>query len=356
MKLQVDPSLQLAGCQFVSRQLSRLMKHLQGARGAEDIEGIHQSRVACRRLRSGLVVFSDCFDADKLQDWNKHIKKLLKSLGAARDLDVQLEFLQQILDGIDAEHKRNRPGLKRMMLRWKANRDAVQPAVAKAIDRLQKEHVLMNIHLEVERILFGLRQQQVPTLSPELTGRARNRIQQRMLDLVSRRACLEQPQDIPEHHAMRISAKKLRYTMEIFDAVLNGKLRGPIKKVKKIQTILGDLHDCDVWDDDIAGFIEQEKQRTIEYYGNARPFARILPGLDYLRDQRQQCRGQLLNEAREFFEKLEAEQFWDTFLDDMTELPNDNKEQEPADDACESDTIQNPEPEPEPPSENSDPV
>ena len=144
--------------------------------------------------------------------------------------------------------------------------------------------------------------------------------------------------------------------MEIFDAVLNGKLRGPIKKVKKIQTILGDLHDCDVWDDDIANFIEQEKQRTIDYYGHARPFARILPGLDYLRDQRQQCRGRLLIEAREYFEKLEAEQFWDMFLNDMTELPKDDKEQEFADDACESDTAEEPKPEPQLQPENSDPL
>ncbi|MHC4551677.1 MAG: CHAD domain-containing protein [Planctomycetota bacterium] len=359
MKSHVDPSLQLAGCRFVSRQLSRLMKYLQGAKAAADIEDIHQSRVACRRLRSALQVFSDCFDDEKLQTWNKQIKKLLKSFGAARDLDVQLEFLQQVLDGVDAEHRRNRPGLKRMMLRWQAGRDAVQPAVIKAVDRAQKEHVLMNIHLEVERIMFGLRHQEVPAVSAEILQRARGQIQDRMVDLIGRRSCLAQPEAVPEHHAMRISGKKLRYTMEIFDAVLDGKLRGPIKKVKKIQTLLGDLHDCDIWDEDIAIFIDQEKQRTVEYYGNGRPFSRILPGLEYLRDQRRQRRGELLEEARIYFEKLEGEKFWDTFLECLADSPKHKKKPEAQQDVSQSDTNQEtksePESQPEQP-ENSDPV
>ena len=351
MNTNVDTSLQLAGCEFVSKQLAKLMKHLQGAKSAEDIEDVHQARVACRRLRSGLAAFSDCFDSAKTRDWNKQIKKLLQSFGAARDLDVQIEFLQEVLDGIDAEHKRNRPGIKRMMLRWQHHRDAVQPAVIKSINRLQKDHVLMNIHLEVERILFELRHLGAPPVTGVIAERAREQIQDRAAELSGRRSCLERPQDIPEHHAMRISAKKLRYTMEIFDAALDGKLRGAIKKVKKIQTILGDLHDCDVWEEDITAFIEQERQRTIDYYGHGRPFARILPGLEYLRQERRQRRGELLTAARVYFEKLEAESFFETFLNGLRgeshplkqELQHDEQdsednttEQRPSSDNCDS--------------------
>lgn len=315
MKANVDTSLQLAGCQFVSRQLTVLMKHLEGAKKAEDIEDIHQARVACRRLRAGLTVFSDCFDPAKAQIWNKRIRKLLKSLGDARDLDVQIEFLRKVLAGIDTEHKRNRPGIKRMMLRWQGRRDAVQPAVIKAIRRVQKEHVLMNIHLEVERNLFELRHLSLPPVNGSVISRARQQIQACAVDLLGRRVCLADPQCIPEHHAMRISAKKLRYAMEIFDAILDGKLRRAIKKVKKIQTILGDLHDCDVWEEDITVFIEQEKQRTVDYYGHTRPFARILPGLESLRTERRQHRSELLGQGFTYFESLCDEQFFETFLD-----------------------------------------
>lgn len=351
MKANVDTSLQLAGCQFVSKQLSKLTKHLQGAKTAEDIEDVHQARVACRRLRSALVIFSDCFDADKLGVWNKQIKKLLKSFGAARDLDVQIEFLQWVLDGLDNEHRRYRPGIKRMMLRWQGRRDAIQPQIVKVIDRLQKDHVLMNIHLEVERILFHFRHQEVPPVSTEMTGRALDQIQERTVDLLARRACLQQPQDVPEHHAMRISAKKLRYTMEIFDAAMGGNLKGPIKKIKKIQTILGDLHDCDVWDDDIDAFIEQEKQRTIDYYGNARPFARIVAGLDNLQQERRQRRSELLNEAHAYFEQLETDRFWESFLDVLKDDPK-TKQTSPkeAEDSEKEEDKQSEQP------ENSDPV
>lgn len=350
MKPEVDNGIQLAGCEYVNAQLSRLMQHLQGAQTAADIEDLHQARVACRRLRSALTVFSDCFDAGKLHTWNKHLKRLLRSFGAARDLDVQLEFLQSVLDGIDAEHKRDRPGIRRMLLRWQRRRDKAQPDVVKAVRKIVNGHVLMNIHLDVERILFELRHSGITPDSTALISRAVAQIQQRTDDLLARRACLDRPEAIDEHHAMRIAAKKLRYTLEIFDAALKGKLRGSIKKIKKIQTLLGDLHDCDVWVDDVTAFIDREKQRTFDFYGSVRPFARILPGLESLRMQRQACRGRLLNEARAYFEKLQADQFWPSFPDGLTVLPETTKEQESADHDLHRETIR---PEPEQP-ENCD--
>ncbi|MHC5083042.1 MAG: CHAD domain-containing protein [Planctomycetota bacterium] len=315
MKQNVDTSLQLLACSFVSGQLSKLMKHLQGAKTAEEIEDVHQARVACRRLRSAMEIFGDCFDAGKLKRWKKKIRALLKSFGAARDLDVQIEFLKEVLAGIDDQHKKNRPGIQRMMLRWQQKRDAVQPKVVKAVETIQKEHLLTNIHLEVERVLFELKHLSAPAVSDAVTERAQKQIQERAVDFLGRGHCLQDPEEVPEHHAMRISAKKLRYTMEICDSALEGLLKPAIKKVKKIQTLLGDMHDCDVWADDIAAFIEQEKQLTIDYYGHGRPFNRILSGLIFLQQERKTHRRELFDQTAQYYEQLEQEGFWSTFMD-----------------------------------------
>ena len=321
MKTVVDKSLQLVACRFVSKQLLKLSGHLRGAKTARDTEDIHQARVACRRLRSALTVFWDCFDSDKMGGWNKCLKKLLRALGAARDLDVQIEFLEQVAASAAQESKGNRPGVKRMMLRWQQNREAVQAGVIKAIEKVEKSHVLTSIHLNVEHVLFEQRHADVPAMGRAIRERACGQIEQRRADLLSRRHCLEEADDMVGHHAMRIAAKKLRYTMEICDTAVEGRLKTPTKKIKAIQTILGDLHDCDVWQTDVQAFMTREKQRTQDFYGTTRPFSRILPGLECLSRERKHRRMELLERAREYLAELEQEGFWDSFLDVLTDDP-----------------------------------
>ena len=62
-----------------------------------------------------------------------------------------------------------------------------------------------------------------------------------------------------KHHEMRIHAKKLRYTMEIFAPMYKNTLTKEIDTIKKFQDILGEMHDCDVWIDYLPKFIEETK-------------------------------------------------------------------------------------------------
>lgn len=313
MKEHIDISLRLLAAGFISKQLAKLMMHLQDARLAEDIEDIHQARVACRRIRAALRLFHDCFESEVVSTWQKQIKKLLKSFGAARDLDVQIEFLKSVLDNLDSDQKKMRPGIRRMMMRWQQQREMIQSRVVKTIDNVQKKHLLTNIHIHMEKTLFELKPLRPSTISPAVRQRAYDQIQTCIRDFLEHEQSLHEPDNISGHHTMRIRAKKLRYAMEISDTALRGKLKTAIKKVKKIQTILGDMHDCDVWDTDIDRFIEAERTKTIDFYGHSRPFARILPGLLYLQQERDEHRNQLYLQARDFMEQLDKQAFWDTF-------------------------------------------
>ncbi len=60
--------------------------------------------------------------------------------------------------------------------------------------------------------------------------------------------------------------------------------------MKKVQTLLGDIHDCDVWVDYLPQFLEEERIRTVEYYGHARPLNRLKAGILYLQQERQEHR------------------------------------------------------------------
>ena len=104
-KTMIDRSFQLLGCKYLHSQLEKLRKELGGARMAEDIECVHQSRVASRRMRAGLCFFDKCFPAKKTKKWSGQIRKLTKKLGMARDRDVQIEFVKEFVRNLDKEQK-----------------------------------------------------------------------------------------------------------------------------------------------------------------------------------------------------------------------------------------------------------
>jgi CHAD domain-containing protein len=47
-------------------------------------------------------------------------------------------------------------------------------------------------------------------------------------------------------HDMRIAAKRLRYVLEIFASCLGDEAEGARRATKQLQSVLGDLHDCDL--------------------------------------------------------------------------------------------------------------
>ena len=82
----------------------RLIPHLDvisaeidGVRAADDPEHIHRMRVASRRLRAALPLFSSCFSEKDFRHWMRVIKKITAALGDARDTDVQIAFLKKYL-------------------------------------------------------------------------------------------------------------------------------------------------------------------------------------------------------------------------------------------------------------------
>jgi hypothetical protein len=58
----------------------------------------------------------------------------------------------------------------------------------------------------------------------------------------------------PELHQLRIAAKRLRYTLELFADIFGESGQKQINRVKAVQEVLGTLHDCDVR----IGMIEDE--------------------------------------------------------------------------------------------------
>jgi inorganic triphosphatase YgiF len=68
----------------------------------------------------------------------------------------------------------------------------------------------------------------------------------RLEDLYSWESYVDNPYSIRELHNLRIAAKRLRYSLEVFEDVLPEASKSVVKELEQIQEELGSLHDSDV--------------------------------------------------------------------------------------------------------------
>jgi len=308
----VRSSLGLLAADRVSRQLERLGRHLGAIPGSADTEPVHQARVASRRLRAALGVFRDCFQPKQVTRWRRALRRLLTGLGDARDRDVQIAYLEDRLAKCDA--KPCRPGISRLLLRLRQQREALQPRLVKIIGRFQSGAADDEMEAAVRTLSPGGAVRRRRFRDPAVFDRARTHIRRRLQELLGYRVCLADPSDTERHHGMRIAAKRLRYAMEMCGPAFTGGLLPFIKAARGLQTLLGDLHDCDVWVADLQAFEAEETERTLAYCGHRRPMARLRPGIHCLRRERTEQRGVLFREVTALWDRLEREDLWGELL------------------------------------------
>jgi CHAD domain-containing protein len=71
-----------------------VFEHSRAVLDLDDIERLHDMRVATRRLRAAMEVFEPCFPAKRWRKALKRVKALADALGERRDRDVAIEFLK----------------------------------------------------------------------------------------------------------------------------------------------------------------------------------------------------------------------------------------------------------------------
>lgn len=132
------------------------------------------------------------------------------------------------------------------------------------------------------------------------------------------------PENIEEHHAMRIAVKRLRYTMEVFSPLYEGELKNQLAVCKKLQDSLGDLHDCDVWMDYLPQFMEEERAYSLDYFGQDGSFGILEPGLLHLQLHLRERRSAIYEEFAACWKNLDEQNTWNN-LKQFVQLTFDEK-------------------------------
>ena len=116
-----DMTFAEAARRTVAVRAAELWEHSEGVLDTEDIERVHDMRVATRRLRAVLEIFAPCFERDEHRAVLREVKALADALGARRDPDVQLEALG------------DRPGIGAFVERLREEQRAGNEALAAAL-------------------------------------------------------------------------------------------------------------------------------------------------------------------------------------------------------------------------------
>jgi CHAD domain-containing protein len=306
----------LFGARYMLTQVEALLNEIQGALVGDDIEHVHQMRVASRRMRNALNLFRDCLSDKKAKTWGDEIRKITKSLGKARDLDIQIELIDRCYAA--SLEDRYKPGYNRLLLRLQQQRAKTQEKVNRILINLQASGILDRMQAHLLAVTAG--SENIYLYTPSLYQQAFEAINSNLEEFLSYEKFIYDPQNIEELHAMRITGKHLRYTLEIFAPIYGTALDLHVRAMKNVQDLLGEIHDNDVWIAWLPKFIEQERTRVEDYFGHTGPFRRLLSGLNHFIEDRQHVRDEEYQTFLSTWETLAYENAW-TVLREIIQAP-----------------------------------
>lgn len=214
--------------QAIAHSVVRLMEHLPAARLGIDPEGVHQARVATRRLRSDLKTFGPLLDPTWAAQLQPELRWLARTLGRVRDDDVLIDLIkafgsaEPLIDVIADERQAHRQALLRALDR---------PETATLLNRLvaaaHDPHTAPQADDPAADLLRPLVQKRWKKL-------------RKKVDRLS-----DEPADV-ELHRVRIATKRCRYAIEAVAPAFDADTKATAAALARLQDTLGELNDARV--------------------------------------------------------------------------------------------------------------
>ena len=221
-----------------------------------DPEGVHQFRVALRRMRSALVVFKTVLQREHVAWLEREASRLIDLLGPARDWDV---FVDETLATVRAARPDDET-LERLAEAAEVERVRAYER-AEALRAPDYTEFLLRFGRWIETAGWREAANHAALDQPlaHLGGRLLDKRHKRVL------RCgrdFEQLSDA-DLHRLRISLKKLRYASEFFAAQFpDGKPRTYIRALRRLQDDLGQLNDAAVAESCLKQLLDVQRKSS----------------------------------------------------------------------------------------------
>lgn len=239
LSLAKDLSLENAYAQILSHCLGHLLGNERAILQRQDMEALHQARVALRRLRSAFTIFGDVIGGDAAEEISQEAKWFANSVGRARDLDV---FVTEIIAPVLKAHKSEESLFHLQAVAEIARKKAwEQTCLALASPRYTRFELRFGHYLAV---------QNWRPLTPRdvlAAGSALDFADAALDKRLSRTMRLGREiddLDTNDRHELRKRLKKLRYTLGFFASLYpRNAARNYLDDLSKLQDVFGSLND-----------------------------------------------------------------------------------------------------------------
>lgn len=129
-ELRAEQPYAVAAARVVAVRAGEIVEHGDRVLDLDDIERVHDMRVATRRLRAALEVFEPCFPRKRYKRALRQVKELADALGERRDRDVTIAALCEIGAGLTSS---DRPGVESLIAQLRSEQEAANEALEPAV-------------------------------------------------------------------------------------------------------------------------------------------------------------------------------------------------------------------------------
>ena len=220
------------------RNLSTMVAREPSTRLGDDIEALHEMRVATRRLRAALSLFSEVLPAGAPR-FREELGWVAGALGAVRDLDVQLEQLDGWMSEAPDVDRAALASLRSLLVE---ERREARASMLEALDSRRYEVFVGRFG----RWLRARRRHASGPAGVAARAAAPPLREERYSKLRARGDRIGRDSEPSELHRLRIRGKRFRYALEFLADVYPGHTRALIKRTVVLQDVLGRHQDADV--------------------------------------------------------------------------------------------------------------
>lgn len=204
---------------------------LAARRAAEDVEHVHQLRVASRRAVAAVEIFWDLLPPRRARWLRKRLKEIRRTAGEARDDDV----LALRLEKWSTQH----PAVGLVLKQVRRHRRGAQQPIQKIHRKLVAERFERGLSELLQRIRWRDKRRR---REPSFAAAARQSLKAFLTEFQA--AAQADFDDLAALHQFRIAGKQLRYAIEVFAAAFPPALREEqYPLVEQLQELLGDVND-----------------------------------------------------------------------------------------------------------------
>lgn len=244
LQAQVQPvlpedTMAEAGRKVLLDQFVKMLHHETGSRSGEDIEDVHDMRVATRRMRSALRLLEDYYKPRLVRVYRRQLRKVARALGEVRNLDVLIADVKQFQTTLSDGHKAD---LQAVIDKLDAQGSHARSDLIGVLDKGAYHRFvddfsafLTNPGAGAKTLNSDIHPSQVRHVLPALLYSYLGAV--RAYDNTLENA------DDTTLHALRIEFKRLRYAVALFADVLGNSVKDFVSEIKAMQDHLGRMQD-----------------------------------------------------------------------------------------------------------------